>query len=666
MVDYLGSLFARATGGAEVAARPVAQSDLKLYWNATPTPAGVATVQQWFKNRMSKKELSMVFLVGGPGGGKSHAAAQMVSELNESLQLDPDLAHRLHQYVEPESGRPVMLINDATIPNANFPESSSLVSDIEAAISSNANFIACVNRGILVDEASELGDEHSVAEEILLWLAGSRGTGVSRSNHLESIFSNGILQEGRIVLEDQVIGICVVYFDSTSLFESKPESGLIEKLEPSSPSVFCKRYDVASFAERLRGNPVESPATQLLGLVAESVTFHSKLEPKLDPISANLQSLSSPQLRQALSNIFRAAEIVSDRHFTYRELWGIAAKAIVGDLPSQIPSDEVENKLREMAPKSSNALEVLSSYQNLAGLRFSQALFAGTVKANRPQISTLQDPVLRTLTVVDPIRDMQPQVLFGAQEISLASAISDAFSGTLVNGSPLQALGTIIGPTNLFHKILTPFDQAIDEAFIAAIQSDELKDASRRNLVSWYASYLSRLLACANSISAFSEIVTLWAEIWRLSQLPSEIEQCFLTLLRPSRSGHEGEIDDSSLIPLFESRTSPIVGTLSAPKFALRVDDLKLRVETRGDQIFLVLEEHSNPVSTVLLDFPLLREAMACIPKFTGVTELSAFTAPRIERIRASNLTPERLGRLGQFKIAMESGERAITVKAVD
>jgi len=664
--EYMNSLFARATGGAEVAARPKTQGDLGLYWNETPTPVGVSTVQRWFKSRMSKKELSMAFLVGGPGGGKSHAAAQMVVGMNESIDMDPELAHRRHEYVEPESGRSVLLVNDATIPSSNSSENSSLVADIQSAISSNANLIACVNRGILVDEASELTVEHSVAKEILLWLAGKESDLVGSERVLKTVFSNGILQEGCVSSGEQSIAICVVYFDTTSLFESKPESGLIDSIESGNPSIFCKSYNVASFAERLRGNPVDSPGTQLLALVSESVSFESQIEAKYNPVSANLHSLSLPELRQSLCNIFRASEIVGDRHFTYRELWGIAAKATVGDLPSQVSSNEIESKLVEISPKSSSAIEAFRAYQDLASFRFSQALFGGSTQVNRPQSSILQDPVLRTMSVIDPIRDMQPQLLFSAQQISLAGVISDAFSGIAVNGSPLRALGAILNPDNLFHKVLTPFDQGLDEAFVAAMESEDLKDALRRNLVSWYASYLSRLLACSNSISAFSETVSLWAEIWRLSQLPSEVEQCFLTLLRPSRSGREGQIDDSSLIPLFESRTSPIVGVLSSPKFAVRVDDLKLRVETHGDQVFLILEEHNSPVSRVLLDFPLLREATACIPKYTGVTELSAFTAPRLERLRASNLTPERLARLGQFKIAMESGERAIRIKEVD
>jgi hypothetical protein len=250
------------------------------------------------------------------------------------------------------------------------------------------------------------------------------------------------------------------------------------------------------------------------------------------------------------------------------------------------------------------------------------------------------------------------------EDVSLSDVISDAFSGTVSNESPLLALKNLLSPNNEFHNTVTVFDEALDAAFVEAMVTGSLKDSQRSKFVSWYSSYLARLLACANSVPAFPELLELWTEIWRMGQFPTpEIEENFLTLMRPSRTSAAGEGGESSLIPIFESRTSPIVGALAHPKFALRVDDLKLRIKTDGDRIFLVLEEHNSQVSTILLDFSLLREAMSCISKFPGVTELSAFTAPRLERFRAANLVPGRQSRSNQYRIALEVGEKAIRIK---
>ena len=662
-MDLMSTLFARATGGSDVAARPIDEDQSGSFWSLTPSPVGVQAIQDWFKANLKLDDLAITFLVGGPGGGKSHAAAQMVSGMSEKNPLDPDLAHRRHDYLDNNSGKSVLLVNDATILRSDDSVLPSLVTDIADAISSNSNLIACVNRGILVDEARNASGS-SLEEAILNWLIEVQGPSDAASSPVTTTFANGILQEGVATSEGVVIRIGVVFFDTTSLFERAPKSGLVSEASESSSSLFCDEYDVAPFSERMKGVEVDSAAYKLLSLLLNEFNYTSSIPLDINPVAANLASLSRLKLLQSVTSICRGAEIVGDRHFTYRELWGIAARLIVGSLPEQVSASGLEKKLESLTPRGSDPLEIFTSYQDLANLRFSQAIFGNQMFLRRDDLATLQDPVLRTMAAVDPVRDMHPQTLLGGEDVSLSDVISDAFSGTVSNESPLLALKKLLSPNNEFHNTVTVFDEALDAAFVEAMVTSSLKDSQRSKFVSWYSSYLARLLACANSVPAFPELLALWTEIWRMGQFPTpEIEDNFLTLMRPARSSAAGEGGESSLIPIFESRTSPIVGALAHPKFALRVDDIKLRTKTDGDRIFLVLEEHNSQVSTILLDFSLLREAMSCISKFPGVTELSAFTAPRLERFRAANLVPGRQASSNQYRIALEVGEKAIRIK---
>jgi hypothetical protein len=89
--------------------------------------------------------------------------------------------------------------------------------DIADAISSNSNLIACVNRGILVDEARNASGS-ALEGEILNWLINVKGTSEASASPVTTTFANGILQEGFATSKGVGIRIGVVFFDTTSLF----------------------------------------------------------------------------------------------------------------------------------------------------------------------------------------------------------------------------------------------------------------------------------------------------------------------------------------------------------------------------------------------------------------------------------------------------------------
>ena len=106
------SLWSLSTGGSGVAADPDSPVMGTL---SGPEPAGVAEACAWMATAISQESTPhMLFLVGGPGGGKSRAAAALVSGLKEVEAADDGLVQRAYRYRTPK-GAEVVLINDATI-----------------------------------------------------------------------------------------------------------------------------------------------------------------------------------------------------------------------------------------------------------------------------------------------------------------------------------------------------------------------------------------------------------------------------------------------------------------------------------------------------------------------------------------------------------------------
>jgi hypothetical protein len=149
------------------------------------------------------------------------------------------------------------------------------------------------------------------------------------------------------------------------------------------------------------------------------------------------------------------------------------------------------------------------------------------------------------------------------------------------------------------------------------------------------------MYAVANGICAFREQIASWITIWSTAPaMPFEHEKLFMSLLRPRRTGSD---DDSSYIPLFDSRTISITAPTAEPRLSARLSDLKTSTRRDGDSLILTLQEHGVDVADIRLDFALLRDALACTSEHIGVTDVSDNNAPRLERLRAGRLTPSML-----------------------
>lgn len=659
-------LWAQSTGGSNVAINlgGVGKSDPPVSFLG-PSAPGVDAASSWLQDALQDPSLHrMLFLVGGPGSGKSHTARDIVQGLSEIDRLDDGLAHRAHRYETAANN--LLVINDATI-GSGADADGALGSDIASAISNNWNFLACVNRGVIVDElGASNSDRGSLENEILYWLSeGGEERLPIAGITFDRILDADYLRYGRIRKSDGgEIEVACVLMDVCSLFEERPvispaaETGRFQDLT-------LGKYSVSPFDKRRSMNADSVPGVVLLRRVMEETLpyMNNSVEPEWNPFYANHESLKTLEVSANLCSLLRAAEIVSSKRFTYRELWGVIVRSILGSATDETdPSGLLGwvNGLQKEVEEAPNAIKKFEAMKKLASFRFSQAIFGVD------ELSGATNPVCRLLAPVDPLRDATPgKRTFGDPRQSdlwgWATPVTDAFAGGETAATPLEnLLAEVSDKHDLIHKTVTAFDRNLDRLFMEAKSSEGLKDRHRDEMVSWYGSYLLRLYGVSNGIPAFEREVAQWTLIWFTQpSVPTFLEAPLKTLLLPSRD--PASQHSSYLLPLFDSRTLPIQLGATDPRLAVLGGDFDLEIRTSGDKAQVVLSKAGDMKGVIECDFPLVREALSCNEGHLGMTEFTHTASPRLERLRSLQLTAEQLSH-GKFRVVAQSGETIIKV----
>jgi hypothetical protein len=661
-VDALSKLWGQATGGGNVAAQP----GTATHWPTAARPAGLEEALAWFRGGFERSRFPrFLFLVGGPGAGKSHAAAHVVAGLSEIAPFEDGLAHRTYQYET--VSRPLTVVNDATIKDRSHLRGA-LARDLAAAVDGDTHFFACINRGILIEEMADLNspepEPDSPERALVNWLLHDGSTAVRTADSQWRVADGqqtAYIRAGDLFHTDsQVAQILVVFVDVCSLFEKSPNCS-IQQLAEESAAVFGDTYRVERFRDRPNLQPAALPAGQLFESVVTSIrSSMPALDPDyLDPFRANLQSLDSGKVLSGLLSVLRASEIVSSQRMTYREVWGALSRAIVGDLPAQRSGSELKDFILSSQPTGDDPVARFEQITQLASIRFSQAIFGADASHILPD-QLLRDPITRLTHLVDPVRDALPGSNVQGTG-GWATPISDAFAGQVGDASPLDALLYGIDEGDPFRQAVTDFDRSIDDAFRTASDAPGLTPHKRYEFIVWYGGYLMRLYATSNGIPAFRGEIETWTSAWALSpKIPGALESQLMTLLKPARV--QGASDGASLIPIFDSRTNPITGD-SRPLLALRTNHIEMVTSRLSESLFLHLKEGTKEIRPVLLDFPLVREAMACGEGYPGVTELSGITSPRLERFRAARLVPGKHMDTQRYRVVSGLSDEVLSVE---
>lgn len=615
-----------ATGGSNVAADP----NLKAPPEAMgPPTAGVAEACQWFTEGLQAGgPRRFLFFVGGPGGGKSQAASSLVAGLEELDPQDSALAHRIYRYATPHG--PITLINDATIAT----DDDGILGDIREAFERGDHLIVCINRGILADARTIEGD--SMAHNVADWL-----TSPDEAATIRTIKDQDYLRVGALVQEsgETIALLAAVLIDTCSLFEVKPTVALTGgDLAPG-------KYKIGAFGKVDRTG---TPAGTLVAKVVKTINWPTVVPQEWDPVRANIDSLQQGGVLAGHLQLMRAAEICLGERFTYRELWGAISRLLFGDLPLRMGSVAATTFIAQRVPREdATPEETFSTLKQLALLRSFIGLFGG-FDTGSPGVA--QDPVLRFLRGIDPILDTRPGSI-DSSDGGWASPVLDAFGSTALGGSPLDNLELEMPEDR--SGIIQSFDRSLDEAYrsYCAVAKPE----QRSSATAWYGAYLSRMYAAAVGVPAFREVVSAWTQAWgRNAGLPDALSDPIRTLLSPRRN--PSAPNSNPVVPVYASRTEPILGYVSDPTLALRASTFQFGTRRDGEALHLTVKEDGATVGSVLLDFDLLREAMTCSDDWLGMTEAREKTEPRVERFRSRRLVSERMAASPQ--LAVEHGMR--------
>ena len=642
------ALWSRAFGGMHAADAPNSSADLKHFRGETLAALSTANKVFLELNSSSHEGPTALFLVGGPGAGKSSAARQLLENFKELEPMNANpLAKRTHFY--DGDARPILLVNDATMTHASEQEST-ISADLDWAAAQFSDIVICVNRGILAEETS-LSDASSA--QLLISIASEsrlpakdfelihRGTSYLQLKHSGSGYFKNVV---------------VVYLDAESLFDYAPEDHTTGK---EFDDVISAVYDEDAYL-------LNSPAAKMMDKLFSTLILEKKEESYPSPIAANVDIMANRTLFLNLLKVLRASEMAIGSFMNYRTIWATISRAFFADLPERNTfSNRFESLGGDLSGHSWEAIK------KLASLRMHQSLFGVDGGKSHPDTRRAKSSPLKWLNSVDPVFSSietpeQPDDSDRQPNESWSQPVFDAFFGSSKESTPLGSLRLSLADDDPFIQYISDFDWQVDQAFVKARDSTD-NESKRRGFTSWYGQYLLRAYALANGRFGHEPEVAILREFRENSgHVPTlyNFDRSFYSMLRPSR--YTEQSGGVALLSIFESRVAPILGDLDEPKLAIRVTDMTVRSRLEGKDSFIVLEERGIEIGAIIVDLPLVHEVMSWSSGMRGITEASRLISPRIERLRAAKLVSGHLERdPNSLVIADQHAEQKINLGLV-
>lgn len=607
----------RAFGGEDVAARPGSEDD--EWWPKGPLLPGVQElISDFVAGTESPEGLHLVFLLGGAGNGKSFAARLLGKELGLSASANDALAHRI--YRAGRSGVRIELLNDATIaPSADYQshQQVALACDIqrwwkESASGPVAAF-CCVNRGIIIDELRSLSEHgHDIevlARAVLAWLVSPEQDVVGQLGASLEDPKLGLgdhYQELRFNLSGRTVRISAMSVDACSLM------GVDGR---------------------------QSRAGTLFQQIVERCRDDAMARPEDCPIRANVQQWLPPNTILGWENILSHAEVASGRLHSYRDIWGLAALSILGSRFAAIDGSRSllghVDLCLHVARNGASLKERLDALLELSHFRMHNALFRAPIPTGDDALPFYPPttPAHLGLSLVDP----------SAWEAKDSQAVEEAMQSIALGGMPSESLLK----SGLLDYAWCGFDKCLEQAIVEYVGSNDCPDNVRRRLVSWFGGYLTRLVGVSTGHLGNHVVVKLWEQCRDkcgngIGQLPLEFEKAIRSLIFPQ---HDDAPQHSILVPAFAARVEPLQASRegTTPRLAEVIPHNFINLQVRQQGGRLVIEctftGHAEVIGQLVLDFSLVREALACRGSRPGQTESTAHVEPRIERCRASSLS---------------------------
>lgn len=669
--EVIAELTRFEVGGQYVAVDPVRGQDIgQLAQIEAQSIGGSSEAIEWFRNHLLNPEQmapAMLFFLGAPGNGKSHLSQHVTRQLSLLDNRDHSRHYRHYRYQLPgglgsETARELLVINDATPRESNDPGAAPLLRALQEFGNSGRFLQANVNRGVLYRELNEDGGDSAFAD-VLRWLSGMKIGEHSPLIPNDSAPNSSLRSATFTTALGLQIEIVAVFMDKYSLLEKQPRITTNFTGLPEVSTAMGHRYEIQSPRDAQRRSTVHwdaTPGGELLREILSKISTNSEsYKSGFDPISANLLNLRNDAYRGGVLSYLRNAEIATNRHLSFREIWSISALALLGDRGNrQVDQLPPHVWVERHQPPSESGLERLTSFLRLATLRTHQALCgAATPSILGMASSSSLTPVARFLETVDPCRDSIPGTYNPeAPEVGWATAVSDAFSSLSDGGSILDAFVRNAEPLGFSSSLITTFDRELDSEISVCLGVDENEEpilslAESASLLQWYGEYLTRFFALALGISAYQEEIDTYISTWRhlnastedrSRQLENNLADQLVNLILPQFKNNSRQ--PARLLSALSPRTRSISRPTAVAELAYRAPaQIYVMGRIDGDQVEITLNQNEiaeqSEMLRIGLDLALIREAKAAVSGLPGLTDTSSNAMPRVERFRAALVT---------------------------
>lgn len=414
------SLFEWSNSGAYAISR---SSDKETGWQKPPLRTRLIVQLEDLADKIRSGTVGQrinIFLVGGPGNGKTHAAQYFLRNLlNEhydelSYANGGDITRDFDDKTLPLTH--VRYIEDASAGKDNDAILERFVNDVEEyviATRQNSLFLCCVNRGILATVLARIAKKEIQATQEATEFIATLSSRVSPDASPKPLWP----------------------FDKEQTVYIHPmdEESLLEPVDNNHPVAIDILEEICN---------VESEACL-------SCQNASKC-----PIHANMMSLRDMHRRDNLLKILRYYEIVAAKRLSFRDLFSIFSQLIIGSPYDYIisgkkigPCKWVEKQIE--LSKSNLGTERISALFNLSSILYHNRLF-GRWDDFRAQIRALQ----RVIKSV------------GNSQIKVASAILQSISGIIRRSNVSSA-------QNYLPKCASLLDPALQDMTLIRDESRE-------------------------------------------------------------------------------------------------------------------------------------------------------------------------------------------------
>ncbi len=656
-MTILETLLAHTHGGINAAVVPL-RNGITAALPAGNAPAAVPEVLDTLFTALSSSSSvrHWIFLVGGPGNGKSHQLASFIARLTATGGTHISNSSRPGgRYCDDIAlnNQTLRIINDATIRPPSVSASTGtgqLASDLRSALSDAAHLLCNVNRGVLIEELarSRASDPSCPEGALLSWLVSNRHP-TDQSILIPSPSTGTFYHSAALTspVSSFAIRIHVVSLDTLSLLEKVPSKAGLSVHGIDTPHPSCAQYTVMELCSPDRW---ESPAGQLLRSILTDGAFEQQgcascEAAQLCPFLANIRALRGSPAGLGFLVMLRASEISTGRLFNYRDLWSLIATAVLGpsrtEWSTSTPCAWVLPLITHAASRDHHARR--KAIVELSLHRLHHALFHGRLPS--PYFCGLQTwrltlplgvPALSNLRLVDPASDVTGE---------WAEDVHNSMEEWAFQQSPLHRLKETNPDINAFAA---PIDHLLEKELTESLTGPKIKDSQRRDHIRWLGTAYYRMLALNKLWPGRRNLINEWIRVRAYVDagqehiIDSDLDMGLQHLLFPEFP--QVNFDRACLLPLFASRIEPLRGpqernTLSVAVPRQGQDAVLLAYATTGDALWLCLKrcarDGGDELARLRLDYYSCREALVSARGY-GFTEAGATSMPRVERVRAS------------------------------